>query len=112
MQLQIENLIIKSRQSILSILLSLFLLQSITLANKTELTEARQLFYQSVENQQYVDSAIVTFDKLNHYSQIEAGLANTYIGALYSLKGKHAFWPQEKLRWVNQGLKIMDEAIQ
>jgi hypothetical protein len=37
--------------------------------------------------------------------------AKTYIGALVALKGKHSFWPQDKLRWTNRGLEIMDEAL-
>jgi len=110
--LQIENSMKRSRQYSFLILLTLFLLHSNALPNKTELADARQLFYQSVENKQYLDSAIIAFKRLNYDAQIDSGLVNTYIGALYSLKGKHAFWPQEKLKWVNQGLKIMDEAIQ
>jgi hypothetical protein len=81
------------------------------MANNRDLTAARNLFYLSVEDQKHLDSAIVSFQSLSRLSQIDSGLGTTYIGALHSLKGKHAFWPREKLRWVNQGLKMMDEGI-
>lgn len=105
------KLFIRSWRFFLELIVVFFLFHSTSFATNIDLSEGRNLFYLSVEKKEYIDSAIVIFNKLNCYSQVEEGLVNTYIGALYSLKGKYALWPREKLRWVDRGLKMMDEGI-
>ncbi len=74
------------------------------------LEEGRQLFYKSVDKESYIDQAIAVFEQLQQDQ--DNGLALTYIGALTALRGKHAFLPQNKLKWTNKGLDIMDKGIE
>ncbi len=74
------------------------------------LEQGRQLFYKSVDKESYIDQAIAVFEKLQQDQ--DKGLALTYIGALTALRGKHAFLPQNKLKWTNKGLEIMDKGIE
>jgi len=92
------------------------LLLSATLFGQTPrsdslLTEGRDLFYKSVETEEFINPAIDIFSTLQSESNQHNITAVTYIGALTCLKGKHAFWPQKKFEYVNDGLKIMDEAL-
>jgi len=75
------------------------------------LTAARSLFYESLVDKSKVDRAITNFEQLMRETSLE-GKAQTYIGALYAIKGKHVFSPFSKMKWVNKGLPIMDEGIQ
>lgn len=92
------------------------LLLSTTLVGQTPqgdslMVEGRELFYQSVESDEFIDPAIHIFTGLQSESNQYYTTATTYIGALTCLKGKHAFWPRKKFEYVNEGLKIMDEAL-
>ncbi len=71
---------------------------------------ARQLFYSSVENEKALEKAFNLFQKIGEQESYE-GMALTYIGALTALKGKYAFSPISKYRWVLKGLQVMDQAI-
>jgi hypothetical protein len=73
-------------------------------------TQARQLFYQSVEDAQAIEKAILLFRKIGREKACK-GLALTYIGALTALRGKYAFSPIAKYRHVLNGLRLMDRGI-
>jgi len=75
-----------------------------------KLQQARNLFYKSVENKKHIDESIDLFNQLSGVEEFE-GRAMTYIGALTALKGKHSFLPQNKLKWTNKGLDIMEQGI-
>jgi 5'(3')-deoxyribonucleotidase len=72
--------------------------------------QARQLFYQSVEDAQTIEKAILLFRKIGQEKACK-GLALTYIGALTALRGKYAFSPIAKYRHVLNGLRLMDQGI-
>ncbi len=74
------------------------------------LSEARILFYECVENSKLIDKAMSVFSNIEKHKE-HKGVAKTYIGALIALKGKFAFFPIKKLKFVNKGLKIMDEGV-
>jgi len=85
--------------------------QAETEKNNIELlSKARDLFYMSLEDESKVDSAISLYEELGHTYSLK-GKSLTYIGALYAIKGKHAFSPFTKLKWVNKGLEIMDQGL-
>ncbi len=74
------------------------------------LNQARELFYSAVDDGKVVDKAVLAFTSLEDDSN-STGLALTYLGALEALKGKHSFWPHNKLKHVKKGLRMMDEGI-
>ena len=74
------------------------------------LAQARQLFYQSVNDRQSIKPAIILFNEIFKNKEME-GLALTYIGALTALKGKFAFFPIQKYRHVIKGLDLMDQGV-
>lgn len=76
----------------------------------TKLQQARNLFYNSVENKKHINESMELFKQLSGIKEYE-GRALTYIGALTALKGKHSFLPQNKFKWTNKGLDIMEEGI-
>lgn len=78
--------------------------------NIAKLKQARNLFYKSVENKKFINESMELFTQLSRIEKYE-GRALTYIGALTALKGKHSFFPQNKLKWTNKGLAIMEEGI-
>lgn len=75
------------------------------------LKQGREGFYRSVEDEAEIDPSIRTFQALAETDSAYEGRALTYTGALTALKGKHAFWPYQKLKWVKQGLALMDRGI-
>lgn len=83
---------------------------SANISRLSKLKQARQLFYQSVENRRTIDKAITLFKEIGKNKEYE-GVASTYIGALTALKGKFAFFPITKYRHVMKGLKLMDQGI-
>jgi hypothetical protein len=74
-------------------------------------SRGRLLFYQSVENQAKIDSAIAVFQEISAVEPGLAGRAQTYIGSLTALRAKFAPWPQDKLKFANEGLRLMDQGL-
>jgi hypothetical protein len=73
--------------------------------------KGRMLFYEAVENESKIDSALQIFEQIkNLYSNLN-GRAQVYIGALNAVKAKHAFWPHDKLYYANKGLDMMDHGL-
>lgn len=75
------------------------------------LEEGRVFFYQSVTDKSSIELALARFEQLSQQSEYSAR-ARAYIGALEALKGKHATFPHQKLKWVQQGLVKMDQGIE
>ena len=76
------------------------------------LKRAREKFYAAVEHKKQIEPAIKLFERIARAEPKYAGRAEVYIGALVALKGKHAFLPHTKLKWVKRGLAIMDNGLQ
>ncbi len=76
------------------------------------LVEGRQNFYQAVNDQEQIAETLSVFETISRNYPERQGLARTYIGATVALKGKHAFLPQKKLRFVREGLQQMENALQ
>lgn len=79
--------------------------------NQARLEKGRSLFYQAVQEEAKLDSAMALYQDLAESSDSLHGRALVYIGALTALKGKHAFLPQKKVKFVNEGIEIMEEGI-
>jgi len=80
-------------------------------AIEQELQHARQLFYQSIDDEQKLKPAIELFQKIYDEQEPLRGRALTYLGSLYAIQGKHAFSPYKKFNSVLKGLKIMDQGL-
>ena len=104
----------KIQKIILEVIATNLLSVNLTMAYDSEgqiLTKARLLFYKSVEDKDHIPEAIKLFEILIE-NEAYSGRAMTYIGALTALKGRFAFWPQQKYSLANKGLAIMDKGIQ
>lgn len=75
------------------------------------LSESRQQFSISVDQEDRVVPAIELFKQLRIEFPELSGRAEVYLGALEAIKGKHAFWPHQKITHVNAALKMMDKGL-
>lgn len=75
------------------------------------LSEARNLYYRSVDDEAMIQPAIDKFEQLKSSWPAYSGRAQVYIGALYAIRAKHVFLPNEKLSWANQGLARIDAGL-
>ena len=99
----------------LVLILLFFLWLSSVAANESagEMLEvARKQFYAAVEDEKQIEPTIELFKRIGQTEPKYAGRTQVYIGALVALKGKHAFFPHTKLKWVNSGLAIMDSGLE
>lgn len=76
------------------------------------LKRARAQFYVAVEDEKQIAPTIRLFERIEQIEPKYTGRIQVYIGALVALKGKHAFFPHTKLKWVKRGLAIMDNGLQ
>ena len=76
------------------------------------LKRARSQFYAAVEDEKQIAPTIRLFERIEQIEPRYAGRVHVYIGALVALKGKHAFFPHTKLKWVKHGLVLMDNGLQ
>ena len=75
------------------------------------LERARKQFYTAIEDENQIEPAIKLFKQIARVKPAYTGRAQVYIGALVALKGKHAFLPYNKIRWVKRGLTMMDKGL-
>ena len=72
---------------------------------------ARKEFYAAVENKKLIEPTIKLFARIEQLAPKYVGRTQVYMGALVTLKGKHAFFPHTKLKWAKRGLAIMDSGL-
>ena len=72
---------------------------------------ARKQFYAAVADKKQIAPTLKLFEQIRQVAPKYAGRAEVYIGALVSLKGKHAFFPHTKFKWAKRGLAIMDSGL-
>jgi hypothetical protein len=75
------------------------------------LTQARLLYYASLQDKSKLDSAIAMFEKIGEREARFQGRAETYIGSLTAVRAKYAFWPHQKWKWAKSGLRRMDAGL-
>jgi hypothetical protein len=82
------------------------------IVSQPNMDSARLLFYGAVKDEKKLEKAIEEFEAIKLKNPKMSGVSTTYIGSLIMLKGKHAFWPQKKIAYVNEGLEVMDKGIE
>ena len=75
------------------------------------LRSARKQFYAAIEDKKQIEPTIKIFEQIAQLEPKYTGRTQVYIGALVTLKGKHAFFPNTKLKWAKRGLAIMDRGL-
>lgn len=85
--------------------------ERIATAESRLLNEGRKQFALAVEHEDLVEPAVQTFEQLGRRVPQLAGRARVYLGALKALKGKHTFWPHQKVARVKAGLEMMDAGL-
>lgn len=73
--------------------------------------EGRKLFALSIEDKEQVQPAIDLFERIIEDRGSLHDRAWVYMGALYTVKAKHTFFPLNKLKWAKKGLSVMDDAL-
>lgn len=73
--------------------------------------EGRRLFALSIEDKEHIHPAVDLFKKISKDDRRLHDRALAYLGGLYTIKAKHAFFPFDKLRLAKKGLSILDEAL-
>lgn len=76
-----------------------------------QLLKLRAAYYQAIESNAPVDSVINAFESFGAEEKVYRTIADAYIGSLTAFKGRDAFWPQQKLDYVKQGMGLLDEAL-
>ena len=99
--------------NLILVLFFLFWIDSVASDASVEetLEVARKQFYAAVEDKKQIEPTIKLFERIGRIAPKYAGRTQVYIGALVSLRGKHAFFPHTKLKWVKRGLAIMDRGL-
>ena len=69
--------------------------------------QIRDLYVAGVDNEGAIKQGITLIDS----SPYEDPLLQAYKGAITVLKAKHAFWPAKKMRFLNEGLPILDALV-
>lgn len=72
---------------------------------------ARKRFYAAVEDKKQIEPTLKLFEQIRQVAPQYAGRTEVYIGALVTLRGKHAFFPHTKLKWAKRGLAVMDSGL-
>lgn len=76
--------------------------------------ELRVLYFLAIEDEVWLpeaEAAARAFGDGAGSDAARAVSAEAYLGALETLRAKHAFWPQRKLRHLDDGLAILGAAI-
>ena len=76
------------------------------------LTRARLLYYESVDDQEKISPAIDLFNTIGERDERLRGRTKTYVGSLIAVKAKFAFWPHDKWKFAQNGLRLMDEGLE
>lgn len=93
---------------LLIIIMTIFISDAFAETDKL-LEKGRNLYYSSVKKEDDLEEAIKVFQQIKKQAPNQNALSTTYIGSLTMLKGKHAFWPQTKIKFVNEGIEIMEK---
>jgi len=76
------------------------------------LDELRYTYYSGVENEEYIDTLKDMIH--NNYGDdiaVYSPLALAYKAGFYALKSKHAFWPFTKMSYLNDSMRLFEQAI-
>jgi len=83
---------------------------------RVDLTALREMYLRSVAESRAIHEGLAEIERLRatggvrRGSEVDATLT-AYRGALITLRAKHAFWPVQKLQYLNQGLAVLDATV-
>jgi hypothetical protein len=89
---------------------------AVTADERVDLTHLRDLYLQSVRDSRAIARGMDEIERVRARAGVQAGTPldatlTAYRGALVTLRAKHAFWPAQKLRYLREGLAILDATI-
>ncbi|HET7232691.1 MAG TPA: hypothetical protein VFJ16_21955 [Longimicrobium sp.] len=84
---------------------------------RVDLARLRELYLASVQNERDIARGLGEVERLRARADARPGTTldatlTAYTGALVTLRAKHAFWPGQKLRYLRDGLAILDRTIE
>jgi hypothetical protein len=86
-------------------------------ADSVDLAPLRDLYLASVRDGRAIERGLGEIERIRGHAHpgadtsLEATLA-AYQGALVTLRAKHAAWPPQKLRYMRQGLALLDRTVE
>jgi hypothetical protein len=83
---------------------------------RVDLAQLRELYLASVRDEHAIAKGLAEVSRLRMRANAQPGTPfdatlTAYSGALVTLRAKHAFWPTQKLRYLRDGLAILDRTI-
>jgi hypothetical protein len=83
---------------------------------RVDLTALREMYLRSVRESNAIREGLAEIDRLRATGGVRRGTETdatltAYRGALITLRAKHAFWPVQKLQYLNQGLAVLDATV-
>ncbi|HET7273795.1 MAG TPA: hypothetical protein VFI91_01360 [Longimicrobiaceae bacterium] len=81
------------------------------------ISRVREIYFVAVEKEQAVEAGIAAIREAEDLGILpegseDQGVLLAYHGAMITLRAKHAFWPPARLRHLNDGLAILDRAVE
>lgn len=83
-------------------------------AQRSELDALRRAYLASVQDAGAIGRGLREVARLRAAgaaSPERASLLTAYEGALVTLRAKHAFWPAQKMRYMREGLALLDRSV-
>jgi hypothetical protein len=86
-------------------------------ADSVDLAPLRDLYLASVRDGRAIERGLGEIERIRGHAHPEAGTAldatlAAYQGALVTLRAKHAAWPPQKLRFMREGLALLDRTVE
>ena len=83
---------------------------------RVDLTALRETYLRSVSESKAIREGLAEIERLREKGAVRPGTETdatltAYRGALITLRAKHAFWPTQKLQYLNQGLAVLDATV-
>ena len=83
---------------------------------RVDLTALRETYLRSVRESKAIREGLAEIERLRGTGAVRQGseldaTLTAYRGALVTLRAKHAFWPTQKLQYLNQGLAVLDATV-
>jgi hypothetical protein len=78
------------------------------------LDAVRELYHQAAEEEGALEQGLDAVAALRSESRLgteQQALLDAYEAALVTLKAKYVFWPTTRMRYVNQGLGVLDRLV-
>lgn len=80
-------------------------------AQSEAVEQLRSYYLQSAAEESYIAEAQAFIEQPTVFQEGESAIVEGYRGALIVMQAKHAFWPGKKMRYLNEGLPILDHLI-